>query len=450
MSKVEKAQQRPFYGWVIVACAFLVIFLHMSIRGSFGVFLAPMGADMGWTTAQTSMGLSVFMVCYGIAAVFAGSNMDRFGPRPVFIMHGLLLGAGIFLSGYARQPWHFYLSYGVAGGTGAGALFAPPTAMVRKWFLRDLGRAMGIATAGTGLGFGLAPIVSMWLIRVLSWQDAMRILGAIVGVGVVIVALFTKRDPESIGQVPLGYEDAGGFDAAVADLAETVGDVPAAEDAVVAEMEDVDAADYSFSLAQALRTPAFWLCAGLWFCSNFAEFTVYSHSVNYATLDLGFDKTLATVLFSLIGFSFMVAGPIGGAFVDRLTARMAGDGFAARKRVLATFYGISMVTAIALQFIRTPVAYGIYCVCYGAAYGTYIPAVAGYVGTVFGRKFMGRIWGVVTLIGMAGGAGIAPVFAGWLRDLTGNYALAIWCSVLMYAITVVLVLAVRKPKAPAA
>ncbi len=155
-----------FYGWIIVMTAFTVIFLHLSIRGSFAVFLKPMGKDLGWSTAKVSIGLSLFMLCYGVTAFFAGRSVDKFGPRRVMFLHGVLMGLGLILSSYAVEPWQFYLTYGIMGGIGAGALFVPPTVMVRKWFVKDMGKALGFAVSGAGLGFFVAPIASMYLIEI--------------------------------------------------------------------------------------------------------------------------------------------------------------------------------------------------------------------------------------------------------------------------------------------
>ena len=54
----------------------------------------------------------------------------------------------------------------------------------------------------------------------------------------------------------------------------------------------------------------------------------------------------------------------------------------------------------------------------------YIPTVAGYVGVILGRKEMPPAWGLISLVGMAGGAGMGPYVAGALRDATGSYLVA--------------------------
>lgn len=419
-SSVEK---KRFYGWTIVASCFVVIFLHLSIRGSFSSFLGPMCQDMGWSTATTSGALSLFMVFYGLTAYFAGDMSTKYGPKKVTMIHGIIFGIGLFLSGYAQEPWQFYVTYGVMGGIGAGALFAPPTALVRRWFIKDLAKALGFATAGAGLGFFIAPNISLILIEQLSWRQAMHIFGVIVTIGCVIASLFMKGSPEEIGLKPLGYEEL---------MAKAKG-----------KSEDID---FSVSLKDALKTSAFACLALMWFFSNFGEYIVFSHCIKYVVGDKGFDSTLATRIYSIIGLVFFILGFIVGKQIDKYGEKL-GDPFKARKNILGGLYILAVIDAIILQFIpyQGTAVYIIYAVLFGATMGTYVPTVAGYVGCTFGRNDMGRIWGLITLIGMAGGGGLGPYIGGWLRDLSGNYSIAIWVATVCYALAFIFCLGVKKP-----
>lgn len=418
MSQQEK---KGFYGWTIVATAFVVIFLHLSIRGSFAVFLKPMTKEMGWSTTAVSLGLSVFMFFYGVTAFFAGRMVDRFGPRGVIFIHGLLLGAGMFLTAFTKQPWQFYLTYGVIGGIGAGALYVPPTAMVRKWFAKDMGKALGMAVAGAGLGFAIAPVASMYLIKSLSFASAMKIFGVIIMVGISIAAFFMRGTPEEIGQKPYGADE-----------------MPKPSPGKAAPAAD------TWTLSEALKTPTFWTIVVMYFCSNFAEYIIFSHNVNYVVTDRGFDQTMATWIYAVIGLCFLFFGPIGGSLADKMGQRLKND-FLGRKRLLVGAYTVVAIASAWLSFVDTPWKYGVFVVLYGIPFGMYIPSVAAYVGTTFGRAAMGSIWGLVTVFGVAAGCGLGPYVGGKLRDMTGNYQASIWLAVGVYALAAILAAAVKKP-----
>ncbi|MDR1775369.1 MAG: MFS transporter [Actinomycetes bacterium] len=417
------AKRQGYYGWTIVFCAFVVVFLSFSIRGAFSAFLTPMTKELDWSTSTVSAGYSIFICVYGVTAFFAGAMMDRFGPKPVFIVHGCLLGLGLFLSSFSRFPWQYYLTYGVLSGIGAGALFSPPMALVRKWFIKGLGRATGTATAACGLGFGLAPIAAMYLIKGLSWHDAMRILGVILAVGVVLVALLTKPNPESIGLHPPGWEEAQ-----------------------AAAKDNAAGADYSFTLAGAFRTATFWLLIIAYIFQNFSEFVFQSQSLNYATTELGFERVTSTYIYALAGLVYMCIGPIIGIVIDRLTVKFSNNAFKARKLALAVEYTVAILAGIYSLFIRTPAMYAVYTCLFGLTCGTYIPTIVGQFGECFGRKYSGRILGVATLFGQGIGGALGPFLAGYLRDMTGNYHLSFTVGTITYACALVLTQLARKPQ----
>jgi len=418
-------KQKGFYGWTIVATAFAVIFLHLSIRGSFAVFVQPMTEALGWSTTDVSIGLSLFMFFYGVTAFAAGRMVDKYGPRWIILVHGLLLGLGIYLSSLVNAPWQFYLTYGVMGGVGAGALYVPPTAMVRKWFYKDLGKATGMAVAGAGLGFFVAPIASMYLIEYMSFDFAFKMFGIIIMVGVFVAAMFMRGTPEEIGQKPYGYDE-------------------------VIKKENEEAAKNKtkpivWSLLAAIKTPAFWTIVLMYFCSNFAEYIVFSHSVNYVVSDRGFALKTATWIYALIGICFLFFGPIGGSYADKIGARLNNE-FLGRKRVLIGAYIIVAIASAWLTFVDRPWMYVVYVIVYGIPFGVYIPCVAAYVGTTFGRESMGAIWGLVTVFGVAAGAGVGPYVGGLLKDLTGNYQASIWLACGIYILAAILAALVKKPE----
>ncbi|MDR1775870.1 MAG: MFS transporter [Actinomycetes bacterium] len=447
MSPQEK---KGYYGWTIVFCSFIVIFLSFSIRGSFGVFMPQMQKALGWSATALSGGISIFMVVYGIFAMISGMELDKFGPKPTFLIHGILLGLGLFLASYSTKPWHFYLTYGVISGIGAGALFAPPTQLVRKWFIKDLGKALGFTTAGCGLGFGLAPLLAMVMMGPLGWDwsFSMKVLGILLTVGVVIVAFFTKPTPESIGLHPPGYEEAQAADKSGGTSAK---------------------AEYSFTLGESLKTSSWWLLAIAWFCSNLSEFCCLTHSLNYAKKDLVLNPNIQTYLYALSGFAYMIIGPITGGFIDRLTVKFAGDQLKARKRCTLIFYGLAAVACaimLAGEFMphgtlteagevataapfATHAVYTLYSLIFGIASGSYIPSIVGISGVIYGRKYAGSVWGTLTLIGMGAGAGLGPIMAGALYDIRGSYLIPIIVALVSYAAAALLTQTLHRHNPPA-
>ena len=424
-----------FSGWTVTAAAFIIVVCHMMIRGSFATLIQGMVASTGWSTGVVSVGTSLFMVMYGLFAFFVGTYINKLGCRVTYTLHGIIMAVGLFLCSYAQEPWQYWVSYGIIAGIGSGAFWAPVTSMVRQWFIDKLGLAMGLTTAAAGVAMCLGPIVSMNLIAGFSWQFMMRVFAIILAVGIGIGAQFTIMKPEDAGQKPLG------FDAFMAKQA-------------AASTDAKPKSEYWVPFKWFVKTKYFWILAGLWFFSNFAEFIVFSHAVNYTTMDLGYDKRTATYIYCLIGLVFIFSAVGIGGFVDKLTAKI-GDPMVARKRVLTVSYiGCAAMAAWLNYGVRLTAgdgtvvwAFVIYALLFGFFYGMYIPSVAGLVGLVTGRKEMPPAWGLISLIGMAGGAGLGPYIAGALRDATGSYFVAIWLSTAFYLVACLLTNMAKRPTA---
>ena len=421
-----------FSGWSVTGAAFVIVLFHMTIRGSFATLINGMVEATGWSTAAVSAGSSIFMVMYGLFAFFVGTYIDKLGCRVTYTMHGIIMGVGLFLCSFAKEPWQYWLFYGVIAGIGSGAFWAPITSMVRQWFMDKLGLAMGLTTAAAGVAMSIGPLLSMILISTASWQIMMRVFGIVLMIGITIAAQFTKSKPEAFGQKPLGYDN------------------------FMAKMAKADTGkkkeEFYVPFKWAVKHKSFWTLALLWFFSNFAEFIVFSHSINYVTRDLGYDKLSATYIYCIIGLMFIISTVVVGGYVDKLTKKMS-DPVKARKRVLTFSYVGCAIMALWLNYgVRLTAnggqshwAFLAYAILFGLVYGMYIPTVAGYVGVILGRKEMPPAWGLISLVGMAGGAGMGPYVAGALRDATGSYFVAIWISVIFYLVACVFVNIAKQP-----
>src|SRR4029077_4748860 len=71
----------------------------------------------------------------------------------------------------------FTLVYGGLVGLAVGAFYTPLTTVVSAAFTRNRGLALGLISAGAGLGnFAIAPLIR-WLITTYDWRTAMLLLG---------------------------------------------------------------------------------------------------------------------------------------------------------------------------------------------------------------------------------------------------------------------------------
>jgi len=103
--------------------------------------------EFNWSRSLLAGAFSVFMISHGLIGPFAGNMVDRYGPKPVFLVGSLMLGVGFFCNSLVRSSWHFYLSFGLVSAVGLGLIgWVPNTTVIQQWF-RD-----GIPAGQAGVG----------------------------------------------------------------------------------------------------------------------------------------------------------------------------------------------------------------------------------------------------------------------------------------------------------
>ena len=184
--------QRFFYGWVVLAAAFVIITMSIGTLFTLGVFLRPIEESMGWSRSGIgAIGLFNWIVM-GAGGVVSGFVSDRLGTRRVVLAGAVLLGLGLVLSSYVQQVWQLYVTFGLMVGAGVSAFYVPLTVLAIKWFAGRRAMAAAVVSAGNGLGIlALAPL-SRWLISEFDWRVAFLVLGNLAWVVVLPTALLLR------------------------------------------------------------------------------------------------------------------------------------------------------------------------------------------------------------------------------------------------------------------
>src|SRR5690606_3620131 len=111
-----------------------------------------------------------------------GVMLDRYGPRVLGAIAGLMAGLSVLALAIVESVWAFYALFALSGLTGFGAPMGQllTTVPVAKWFQANRGRAMAIAGIGLPVGTtAMIPIVAL-MIDEMGWRTSWAILGAFV------------------------------------------------------------------------------------------------------------------------------------------------------------------------------------------------------------------------------------------------------------------------------
>jgi MFS family permease len=417
----ERSGQR----WALLAAAMVIVGVAMGALFSLGVFLAPIQTATGWSRADISAVALLAWVTLGIGSFFWGALSDRTGPRIVIVVGGLCLGLGLVLASRVGALWQFTLAYGVLVGLAVGAFYAPLTSMMSKTFTTNRGLAIGLVSAGAGLGnFAVAPLVR-WLITQYDWRTAMLLLGDLAWLTTIPLALAFGETPAGRRRSLRSLASDGGAPAPRDPAADT------ASTAAVAEASGRDLA-----LADIARHPQFWLIA----LTHFACCTAHSgpifHMVANAT-DHGVGMMTAAVVFGLAGLASIVGRIATGLIADRLGSR----------RTLIAVLALQAPAILLYVVVRETAGFYVLGLVFGVSYGGVMPLYALLTREYFGQRAMGGAYGAIYML-QAIGMGLGAFGGGWLYDRLGGYGWAFAAAATIGALAVLLALPLRTPRLP--
>jgi MFS family permease len=391
-----------FYGWRIVAAAFLVLFTAYGAQYSFGVFFAALLDEFGWSRAGLAGVFSLYAFAYSVFAFPAGRLTDRWGPRAVITAGGVFLGVALAAMAGVSELWQPYVLYGVVAALGMGTAYVPCSSTVVKWFARRRGLAVGLAGSGGSVGTFALPPLAQWLVTAIGWRAAYVVFGATVLATLAGVARVMRRDPESMGLHPDG--------------------APASSAAVP-----------GVRLGVALRAPALWLLGIALTATWIPVFIPLVHLVSLAR-DLGHGAATGAWLVSALGAGAVAGRLTMGPISDRIGRKPAlVFGTAAQAVAFVAYAQVASVEGLAAATLAFGYSYG--------AVSTLFPAA---VADFFGRATAGSIVGFLFMT--AGSmAAWGPVAAGAIYDAFGSYAPAFQLSAASNLIAALVLFVTRMP-----
>src|SRR5882724_2318143 len=125
-------------------------------------FVPDIQKTFGWDRASIQIAFTLFVLFETWLVPIEGWFVDKYGPRVVVFIGGLLCGIGWVMNSYATSLTEYYIAQIIAG-IGAGAVYGTSIANALKWFPDKRGLAAGITAAGFGAGSALTvvPIQNM-------------------------------------------------------------------------------------------------------------------------------------------------------------------------------------------------------------------------------------------------------------------------------------------------
>ncbi len=401
---IRKNKGSPlFYGYHIMIASLLILMFAHGLFISYGVFLTPLHAEFGWSRMAISAAYSMGCFVSGTCALIFGRLCDRYGPREILTIGGIIFGAGFLLMSRLDSLWQLYFFFGLLVSMwpdSSGVLLLSTTA---RWFTKKRGLVSGMVEIGSGLGIMLMPLLASYLISGYGWRYTYSLVGIIAIAGIVPLAQVLRRDPSKKGLHPYGEQQAS-----PGQLGES-----------------------GFSLHEALKQKQLWMVAVILFLIFYCSDTLLVHLAPYA-MDSGISSINAASLVSIIG-GFSIAG--------RVVIASTGDRTGFRKVLVITFV-IMLVSLLWLYRADGLWQLRLFVMGYGFAHGGFSALMAPLMAELFGTRAISSLFGIVIFFGTAG-AGIGPMVAGRIYDVTNSYQSAFLILIIASIVGLILALLLK-------
>src|SRR5438309_434818 len=151
------------------------------------LFVNPIADKYGWTKAAIQVAFTIFVLTETWLVPIEGYLVDRFGPRPVVLVGGLLCGIGRVMNSFADTLMALYIAAAISG-IGAGAVYGTCVGNALKWFLDRRGLAAGLTAAGFGAGSALTVLPIQAIIKASGYETAFLYFGIAQGLIVFLVS----------------------------------------------------------------------------------------------------------------------------------------------------------------------------------------------------------------------------------------------------------------------
>jgi MFS family permease len=390
----------------------VILMLGFAVRASFGVFQIPIASEFGWPRIEFSLAIAIQNLAWGIGQPVFAALGERFGNRKAITLGALVYAAGLVLSAYSTTPgemqiWNILIGCGIAG-TGFGIILA---VVGRAAADEHRSMALGIATAAGSAGQIIGPPAAEYLLGLMDWPSVFMVFAGVMLASLLLLPML--KAPEAASR---------------AEIDESMGAV----------------------VSRALRDPNFTLIFLGFFACGYQLSFMTAHFPAFVTevcgaidpggllAGLGITTTsqLGAWALGLIGFA-----NIGGT----LLAAKLGNHYR-KKSLLALIYtGRTVIAAWFILVPMTPATVIVFSLAMGTLWLATVPLTAGLVGTIYGLRYMGTLFGIVFFSHQLGSF-LGVWMGGMFYDLYGSYQAVWWIGVGVGAFSAIVHLPIREAR----
>jgi len=377
------------------------------------LFVNPIHDKFHWSKAGIQVAFTIFVLAETWLVPLEGYLVDRFGPRPVVLLSGLLVGLSWVINAKANSLGLLYLAAAL-GGIGAGGVYGTCVGNALKWFPDRRGLAAGLTAMGFGAGSALTIVPIAAMIKASGYQATFLYFGIGQGLGLLVLGALLIRPPveQSDGWGPFPAPDAK------------------------------RSASQDYTPLKMLATPTFWVmyamfvmmaAGGLMATAQLAPIAEDFHVAKIPVSLLGLTLPALTFALSLDRILNGVTRPFFGWVSDRI----------GRETTMFIAFGLEGMGIILLsQLGRDPVAFVILTGMVFFAWGEIYSLFPATCGESFGSRYATTNAGL--LYTAKGTAALIVPFSSLLAA-SGGWAMVFWAAAILNIASAAIAVLVLKP-----
>jgi MFS transporter, OFA family, oxalate/formate antiporter len=390
-------------GWIITGAA-LGINLLLGLLYAWSVFKKALVAEWGWNDVTAALPFTVAAAIFAFMMIFAGRAQDKYGPKVIALLGGVMFGIGIIASGFTQNPVMMVITFGVIGGIGIGLGYSATTPCAIKWFASSKkGIISGIVVSGVGLApVYMAPLTAYFL-HLYGIQHTFMILGTIALIAIVLFSLILKNPPADFVPVQVA----------------------------TAKIKASPSLN-NLSWTEILKTRQFYLLWCIYLLSATAGLMLIAHMASIAGTQAAWKA----------GFILVVVLSVFNA-LGRIAIGFLSDKIG-RKLAMVVVFLLQAVNMFAFAFYTTIPLLVIGAAIAGLAYGSLFSLMPSITADFFGIKNLGVNYGLV-FSGWGIAAVIGPILGGYAMIKSGTYTMSYIVAGILLIIGTLLVKLIKTP-----
>lgn len=370
--------------------------------------------ELGWTRTMWASGTAPMLVVSSVGQAFVGAACARFGVRRVIVASLACMSASVALFSVMERPLTFYASMVLLALANAGLGDVSIGSVITRWFGRWRSVALGFALVGSNLGAVVYIGALAWFLEGGGWRGAALAVG-LGGVAAILpFAIGVIREP--------GPGEGAGAGSELPDEESARGEerMPAA-----------------LTTGEIVRQPAFWVLTYSLFCYALVQLGLIDQFVLYLG-DLGYERSEAARALQLT-FGAGIAAKLGAGLIGQVLPARAAFG-------LNT--GLLALSLLLVPFVSDGRMLTVFGIAFGLSSSARDVLLALAVGERFGAENFARVYGLMNLAFVPGGA-LGPLALAEAHRQFGDYRPGFYaCMALTVVAALALALSSRTPFRP--